>query len=177
VLEHALAEQFITGQLLRVDLTAGTGVIVNAGHPQPLRVRHGRVEPLDLAADLPFGIMPGTGYRLQPLALLLGDRLVLVTDGVLERNATRVDILDVLAATGGLHPREVVHEITTAGLRAVDGTLDEMPPCCVWTGTAEENGTGNPTPARTTTAPPHRDLLPDRHTRRPARRRIPSFRC
>jgi hypothetical protein len=141
VVEHARADQFVTGQLLRVELTAGTAAIVNAGHPPPLRVRDGRVERLELLADLPFGILPSIRYRLQPLALQPGDRLVLVTDGVLERNATRVDILDLLAATGDLHPREVVHEITRAVLRAVDGTLrdDATVLCLDWYGGGERD--------------------------------------
>ena len=125
VLEHARAEQFVTGQLLRVDLTAGSAVMVNAGHPQPFRVHDDRVERIELAADLPFGILPGTRYRLQPLALRPGDRLVLVTDGVLERNARHVDMLDLLAATADLHPRETVQQITTAVLHAVGGRLGD----------------------------------------------------
>lgn len=141
VVEHSRADQFVTGQLLRVDLTAGTGAIVNAGHPLPLRVRHGRVQRVDLAVDLPFGIMPGTRYRLQPLTLLPGDRLVLVTDGVLERNATRVNIRDLLADTGELHPREVVQEIAKAILVAVDGALrdDATVLCLDWYGGGERD--------------------------------------
>ena len=121
LLEHGRPDQFVTGQLLRVDLTTGTGAMVNAGHPGPLRVRDGRVEDIELAADPPFGIVPGIGYRVQPVALLPGDRFVIVTDGVLERNAATADVFGLLAATGDLHPREVVQEITRAVLRAVGG--------------------------------------------------------
>src|SRR5215213_5972951 len=35
---------FVTGQVARIDLRAGTATIVNAGHPPPLRLRHGRLE-------------------------------------------------------------------------------------------------------------------------------------
>jgi Stage II sporulation protein E (SpoIIE) len=141
VVRHSRTDQFVTGQLLRVDLTTGTGVMVNAGHPGPLRARHGRVERLELIADPPFGIVPGARYRPQAVPLLPGDRLLLVTDGVLERNATRVNILDVLAATGDLHPREVVQEITRAVLRAVDGTLrdDATVLCLDWYGGGERD--------------------------------------
>jgi len=139
VVEHGRVDQFVTGQLLRLDLTAGTGAIINAGHPKPLRVRDGRVEHIELAADPPFGIVRGAGYRMQPLPLLPGDRLVLVTDGVLERNAASVDVLGLLAATGDLHPREVVQEITQAVLRAVCGTLrdDATVLCLDWYGGGE----------------------------------------
>ena len=120
LLQHGRADQFVTGQLLRVDLTAGTAAMVNAGHPGPLRLRDGRVEDIELAADPPFGIVPGLGYRVQPVTLLPGDRFVFVTDGVLERNAATADVFGLVAATGDLHPREVVQEITRAVLRAVE---------------------------------------------------------
>lgn len=141
ILEHARADQFVTGQLLRVDLTTGTGAMINAGHPGPLRVRDGRVEDIELTADPPFGIVPGLDYRVQPVALLPGDRLVIVTDGILERNAATADVFGLLAATGDLHPREVVQEITRAVLRAVGGTLrdDATVLCLDWYGGGERD--------------------------------------
>src|ERR1700742_4105437 len=39
---------FVTGQVGRIDLRAGTATIVNAGHPLPLRLRGGRVERVQL---------------------------------------------------------------------------------------------------------------------------------
>ena len=57
---------------------------MNAGHPLPRLVRGGRVEPVGLGADLPLGVDPETIYRVQPLQLNPGDRLVLLSDGVLE---------------------------------------------------------------------------------------------
>jgi hypothetical protein len=77
-------ERFVTGQVLRVDIPGGTGAIVNAGHPPPARVRGGRVEPVGLDADLPLGLDGGTVYHVQQLTLEPGDRLVLLSDGVLE---------------------------------------------------------------------------------------------
>jgi len=44
LIQHSRPDQFVTGQLLRVDLAAGTAAMVNAGHPGPLRMRDGRVE-------------------------------------------------------------------------------------------------------------------------------------
>lgn len=141
LLQHSRPDQFVTGQLMRVDLTAGTAAMVNAGHPGPLRVRDGRVEDIELAADPPFGIVPGLGYRVQPVALLPGDRFVIVTDGILERNAATADVFGLLAATGNLHPREVVQEITKAVLRAVGGTLrdDATVLCLDWYGGGERD--------------------------------------
>jgi Stage II sporulation protein E (SpoIIE) len=141
LLEHARPDQFVTGQLLRVDLTAGTAAMVNAGHPRPLRLRDGQVEDIQLAADPPFGIVPGLGYRVQPMTLLPGDRVVFVTDGVLDRNAATADIIGLIAATRDLHPREVVQEITRAVLRAVGGKLrdDATALCLDWYGGGERD--------------------------------------
>ena len=139
LLRHARTDQFVTGQLMRVDLGAGTAAIVNAGHPGPLRLRDGRVETIRLVADPPFGIVPDHGYRVQPLPLLPGDRLVFVTDGVLERNAATADIVGLVAGTGDLHPREVVQEVNRAVLRAVGGALrdDATVLCLDWFGGGE----------------------------------------
>src|SRR4029434_10113514 len=41
--ENSASGQFVTGQLLRLDLRTGGATIVNAGHPFPLRLRDGRV--------------------------------------------------------------------------------------------------------------------------------------
>jgi Stage II sporulation protein E (SpoIIE) len=141
LLTHARPDQFVTGQLLRVDLSAGTAAIVNAGHPRPLLLRDGRVEAVDLAADPPFGILAHVGYREQPVTLLPGDRVVFVTDGVLDRNAATADITGLIAGTADLHPREVVQEITRAVLGAVGGKLrdDATALCLDWYGGGERD--------------------------------------
>lgn len=141
LLRHARPDQFVTGQLLRIDLGTGTAAMVNAGHPGPFRLRDGRVAAVEPAADPPFGIVPGIGYRVQPVALAPGDRLVFVTDGVLERNAATADVVGLVAATRDLHPREVVQEINRAVLRAVDGRLrdDATVLCLDWYGGGERD--------------------------------------
>src|SRR5215218_782892 len=70
---------FVTGQVARINLRAQTATIVNAGHPPPLRLRDGLVERVDMAADPPFGIVGGHEYRVQPLPLEPGDRLMFLT--------------------------------------------------------------------------------------------------
>src|SRR5829696_460105 len=64
-----------------------------------------------------------------------------VTDGVLERNAATADVIGLVAATGDLHPREVVQEINRAVLRAVDGKLrdDATVLCLDWYGGGERD--------------------------------------
>jgi serine phosphatase RsbU (regulator of sigma subunit) len=120
---HARTGEFVTGQLLRVDLRSGTASIINAGHPLPLRLRNGRVEEVRLDIDLPFGLQPGRSFRVQSFPLTAGDRFVFVTDGMLERNAAQLDVASTLGQTGDLHPREVVHALGAAVLRATGGDL------------------------------------------------------
>ena len=115
--ENAAAGQFVTGQLLRVDLQTGTAGIVNAGHPFPLRLRDGRVEEIELRIEPPFGVVPGKSFDVQNFPLEPGDRIVLLTDGMQERNAVDLDVAAALAASADLHPREVVHELGAAVLQ------------------------------------------------------------
>jgi serine phosphatase RsbU (regulator of sigma subunit) len=121
---------------MRVDLHTREAQIVNAGHPFPLRLRDGRVEEITLEIDLPFGVEHGTRYRLQRFPLEPGDRVVFVTDGMQERNAASFDVAAALAASAALHPREVVHELGQAVLRATGGVLrdDASVVCLDWYG-------------------------------------------
>ncbi|EDY58816.1 magnesium or manganese-dependent protein phosphatase [Streptomyces sviceus ATCC 29083] len=112
-----------TGQLLCVDLETGLCELVNAGHPWPLRLREGTVEEVKLAVNLPFGVAAPSSYRLQQLQLRPGDRLILLTDGMLERGAAAADLTSVMHDTRELHPREAVRALTAAVLDACHGSL------------------------------------------------------
>ncbi|WP_433505060.1 PP2C family protein-serine/threonine phosphatase [Pseudonocardia halophobica] len=133
---HSSVGWFVTGQVVRIDLDRKTAIIVNAGHPSPLRLRRGRVEEIKLAIDIPFGLEPGRSFQLQPLALEPGDRIVFVTDGMLERNAADLDFHTTLRDTAHLHPREVVHALGAAVLRITGGNLrdDATVLCLDWYG-------------------------------------------
>jgi len=134
--EQASEGQFVTGLLVRVDLATATAGIVNAGHPPPLRVRVGQVERVPLEADRPFGLQAGGGYRVQALQLEVGDRLMFVTDGMLERDAAGMDIAAILTEGIDMHPREAVQHLTQAVLQASGGQLrdDATALCLDWHG-------------------------------------------
>jgi len=134
--DNAPGGGFVTGQVARIDLGTGTAAIVNAGHPPPLRLRDGRVEPVRLAADPPFGTVPDHQYQVQRLPLEPGDRLVFFTDGILERNTTSVDIEAMVAAGAEMHPREAVQHLIHAILQATGGALnDDATALCIdWHG-------------------------------------------
>jgi serine phosphatase RsbU (regulator of sigma subunit) len=135
--------EFVTGQLVRIDLTTGTAAVVNAGHPLPLRLRRGRVTSITLLPDPPLGISPSNVYRVQPLPLEPGDRLLFLTDGMLERNAASLDLAALIVATADAHPREAVQHLMAAVLDAADGELrDDATALCVdWHGGPERERT------------------------------------
>jgi serine phosphatase RsbU (regulator of sigma subunit) len=99
---------FATGLVGRLDLSTGLLDVVNAGHPVPLLVRDGAAHPQALTVNRPFGVLAGKPYRATQLQLRPGDRLVLLTDGMLERGAAAIDLPARLPHLSDLHPREVV---------------------------------------------------------------------
>jgi serine phosphatase RsbU (regulator of sigma subunit) len=134
--EQAGEGQFVTGLLVRIDLASATASIINAGHPPPLRLRSAQVEHVRLKADRPFGLEPGPGYRVQTLQLEIGDRLMFVTDGMLERDAAHMNIAAILTASKDMHAREAVQHLTQAVLQESGGQLrdDATALCLDWHG-------------------------------------------
>jgi serine/threonine protein phosphatase PrpC len=106
-------------------------------------MRDGRVEPVSLQADPPFGTVPGHRYRVQRLPLEPGGRLLFFTDGIIARNTTDVDVEAMLAASAQMHPREAVQHLIQAILRATNGALnddaDRLVPRLAWRAGAGAN--------------------------------------
>jgi serine phosphatase RsbU (regulator of sigma subunit) len=133
---HSGTGDFVTGQLVRIDRHRARMSIVNAGHPFPFRVRGSVVERIVVPIDMPFGIVAGRSFTIEHVPLTPGDRIALVTDGLLERNAETLDLATLLADTAHRHPREVVYTLGEEVLRATGGDLrdDATVVCIDWHG-------------------------------------------
>jgi serine phosphatase RsbU (regulator of sigma subunit) len=109
----------------------------SAGHLPPLLVSGGEATLLEGHPRLPLGFMPEPGYLAVETALAPGDRLVLYTDGLVERrNETIVDGLDRLIAVaphGGAAGTACRELLAVLGVAAGSGddvcvlTLDRLP--------------------------------------------------
>ncbi|WP_250006869.1 PP2C family protein-serine/threonine phosphatase [Actinoplanes sp. M2I2] len=116
---------FATGLLGRLDLATGILGVVNAGHPLPLLIRDGDTVAVTLPANRPFGVLREQPYREAEIALRPGDRLVLLTDGMLERGAAGLELSTRLQDLSDLHPREVVRVIADLVLEVAGPVLPD----------------------------------------------------
>lgn len=85
---EAQEQGFITCLCARLSAD-GTVTVANAGHLPPYR----NGEEMVLEADLPLGIWTGTQYTERTFALEAGDRLTLLSDGVVEAQNARGELL------------------------------------------------------------------------------------
>ena len=106
--------------------------------PRPFRLRQGRAEEIERTAQEPFGLLESANWTEQALPLEAGDRLLFLTDGMLERIAGSLDIPALMLASGHLHPREAIQYLNHAVLDACGGELadDATSLCLDWHGGA-----------------------------------------
>ncbi|MEW1954307.1 PP2C family protein-serine/threonine phosphatase [Terrabacter sp. NPDC080008] len=124
--EHATkgrTDHFATGLVARLDLQTGALTVVNAGHVPPYLCRGADTAVVALAPDLPLGLFADSEYQPSELVLEPGDRLVLVTDGMMERNAAALDLRDAITHTRDLHPREATRRLTALVLESCGQNL------------------------------------------------------
>ncbi|MFI7645761.1 PP2C family protein-serine/threonine phosphatase [Micromonospora sp. NPDC049460] len=134
-------DQHLAALLMDLDLRSGVLTVVDAGSPRLVLLRDGEVHQLPLEAQFPLGMFEATDYHEQRIELCRGDRLFVVSDGVVD--ATGQDVrygetaLDrFLRRTGPMEPLDAVRSLI-GDLRAfVAGDLvdDAVVVCLDWTG-------------------------------------------
>ena len=77
-------DRFVCGAFLRLHSGTGAVDVINAGHPVGALVREGHAAMLDVPSQLPMGMFEETIYEQHQLQLQPGDRVVLISDGVVE---------------------------------------------------------------------------------------------
>jgi hypothetical protein len=89
-IDRVMIEQFghshyVTGVIASLRTSTGELTWINAGHPEPMLVRDGSVIPtLHCAPSTPMGL-GGTVRQQQTITLQAADRVLVFTDGVIER--------------------------------------------------------------------------------------------
>ncbi|SCG58947.1 PP2C family protein-serine/threonine phosphatase [Micromonospora inositola] len=133
--------QHLSALLLSLDLASGLLTAVDAGSPRLVLLRDGEVSEQVLEKQFPLGMFEGTDYREQQFQLRRGDRLFVVSDGVVDATGQQVrygeTALDrFLRRTGPMEPLDAVRSLL-GDLRAfVAGDLvdDAVVVCLDWLG-------------------------------------------
>lgn len=145
-------DHFVTAQMMQLDVATGHLKWVNAGHPEPLLIREGRViEELQTPTTLPVGI-GGAEPKISEKRLQRGDRVLFFTDGHIEEHETGgkqfgekrlISFVDAAAATG-TNPQEMVRSLSKALIKARGGhTTDDATLLLVeWRGGAADHLAG-----------------------------------
>ncbi|MGC4893071.1 PP2C family protein-serine/threonine phosphatase [Micromonospora sp. DT31] len=141
VYEQHRGAQHLSVLLTELDLATGVLTAVDAGSPRLLRLRDGRVDEQVLDKQFPLGMFEGTDYQEQRFQLAPGDRLFVVSDGVIDAAADQVRYGEValdrfLRRTGPMEPLDAVRSLI-GDLRAfVAGDLvdDAVVVCLDWLG-------------------------------------------
>ncbi len=114
---------YATGLIGQVDLPTGILGLVHAGHVAPYLAREGHVRPVDLTTGMPLGLFADAEHSVTELQLEPGDRVVFVTDGMLERNAAALDLIAEIGDTRSMHPREATRRLADLVLEVTGPTL------------------------------------------------------
>lgn len=130
-------DAFLTGQLAELDTDSGALSWVNAGHPDPLLLREGRlVKELHVDPRLPIGLGGLADHEEPQLGsetLEPGDLVLFYSDGVVEARspageffgAERLVELVTRHLAAGLPPPETMRRVVRSLLDHQEGQLDD----------------------------------------------------
>lgn len=133
--------QHLSVLLLELELATGVMTVVDAGSPRLVLLRDGEVTDQPLDAQFPLGMFEDTEYESQQFQLQVGDRLFVLSDGVVDATSKTgrygESALDrFLRRTGSMAPLEAVRSLL-GDLRAfvsADLSDDAVVVCLDWTG-------------------------------------------
>ncbi|MEQ4203976.1 PP2C family protein-serine/threonine phosphatase [Actinopolymorpha sp. B9G3] len=136
-------DAFVTSLMVHLNTATGEASAINAGHPAALILRKGEVVPLALPPDPPLGVEPGYDYTLHRVDIQPDDRLLLLSDGILDGRAGDSSdhfgssrVASVLTDSRAHAPTELVRQITSRVMDYCDGKLqdDATAVCLDWFG-------------------------------------------
>lgn len=102
--------------------------LANAGFPQPLLVRNGRIEVIDIAG-VPLGLFPESTYDSTCLSLKPGDMVVFCSDGIYEQTNSREEefgLERLISRLADLSPDCTVDQIAGSIVRAIEDHAGHM---------------------------------------------------
>jgi hypothetical protein len=130
-------DAFVTAVIAELDTATGMLSWINAGHPEPLLLREGRlVKTLRATPGLPLGLALGPGperYEVATEHLQPGDRVLFYTDGIVEARSPAGELfgverlVDLLVRNyaAALPAPETMRRVVRALLEHQEGQLDD----------------------------------------------------
>jgi serine phosphatase RsbU (regulator of sigma subunit) len=116
-----LPDELATAVVAEVDPATGEVAVATAGHLPVLRARDGEAGFLDAERGPALGLLDEAAYRETRLTLDRGDRLLLYSDGLLERRgASLQEGFDALRAAAGAAPDGDPQALVDSVLGALD---------------------------------------------------------
>ncbi|MFJ8806414.1 PP2C family protein-serine/threonine phosphatase [Streptomyces sp. NPDC102490] len=130
VYAHYQGRCYLSVLMFDFDLAAGRASVVDAGSPQLLRLRDGKVERVSFEAQLPLGMFEETDYVAQDFRVRPGDRLVCVSDGVHAVASPKGETYGDAALARAIHATRLLPaaEVPRAILRELTGHRGEAVP-------------------------------------------------
>jgi hypothetical protein len=136
VWQHQHGREYAAALLLQIDARSGRALAVDAGSPTVIRQREGHLDPLELDAQTPLGMLEDTEYHAEAVDLRPGDRIFVLSDGAIGEHHSMEQVIGVLAdatrARDGQNiPPESVRRFVAALTQDGEEPEDDITVVCV----------------------------------------------